>query len=265
MIKASIKRPVTVLVGILLVIALGAAAFVNMTPDLLPAFDLPYVVVVTTYQGAAPEKVEQNVTSPVEKQLATISGLKNINSVSAENYSMIILEFESETDLSTISSDIRDKIGLVSGTFDDSVGTPTIMKMNPNMIPVSVAAVSKKDADLSEISKLVENDLQRKLEGTDGVASVLATGLVDKNIVVHLDQKKINSENARLKKAMADQYGTGESQIRQNIGSAQNQQSQLASSKAKIVQQQKTIAAAKAGGSEVLSQIQTLVAAREEL
>lgn len=265
LIKASIKKPVTVLVGILLVIALGAAAFVNMTPDLLPAFDLPYVVVVTTYQGAAPEKVEENVTAPVEKQLATLEGLKNINSVSAENYSMIILEFESETDLSTVSSDIRDKIGLVSGTFDDSVGSPTIMKMNPNMIPVSVAAVSRKGSDLSEISKLVENDLQRQLEGTDGVASVLATGLVDKNIVVHLDQKKINSENARLKKAMADQYGSGESQIRQNINSAQNQQSQLSSSKAKIVQQQKTVAEAKAGGMEVLSQIQTLVAAREEL
>ena len=99
MTKYSVKKPFTVLVGVVLVLVLGVVSFLGLNTDLLPAMDLPYVVVVTSYPGASPERVETSVTQPLERALATTSGLENINSVSSENMSMVILEFGESTNM----------------------------------------------------------------------------------------------------------------------------------------------------------------------
>ncbi len=91
--KFSVRKPFTVFVSVILVILLGIISFTKMTTDLLPSIDLPYVMVMTTYPGASPEKVELTVTKPLEQTLATTSGVKSINSISSENSSLIILEF----------------------------------------------------------------------------------------------------------------------------------------------------------------------------
>ena len=124
--KYSVKKPFTVLVVVILIIVFGIVSFSKSTMDLFPSIDLPYVVVMTTYPGAAPEQIETNVTEPLEQQMASLENLKNVTSTSSENYSMIILEFNDSADLSTVSVDIRDKIDLVSGSFDDSVEKPII-------------------------------------------------------------------------------------------------------------------------------------------
>ena len=90
--KFSVKKPLTVFVVVIVVIALGIVSILGMTPDLLPSIDLPYVVVMTTYPGATPEEVEATVTKPLEQSLATVESLKNIQSVSASNYSLVIME-----------------------------------------------------------------------------------------------------------------------------------------------------------------------------
>ena len=95
--RYSVKKPYTVLVAVVLVLVLGVVSFLGMTTDLLPSLELPYIIVVTTYPGASPEKVEASVTRPLESVLGTTSGVKNISSVSSENSSMIILEFEQGT------------------------------------------------------------------------------------------------------------------------------------------------------------------------
>ena len=90
--KFSVKRPFTVLVGVILVIVLGVVSFMKMTPDLLPSIDLPYVVVMTTYPGATPEEVEQTVTKPIEQSMAVVENVKTITSTSSENYSIVMME-----------------------------------------------------------------------------------------------------------------------------------------------------------------------------
>ena len=105
--KFSVKKPFTVLVAVIAVIALGVVSYLNMTPDLLPNMDFPYVVVMTTYPGASPEKVEQEVTKPMEQAMATLEHIKEITSTSAENYSMLILEFEESVNLDTVGVDIQ--------------------------------------------------------------------------------------------------------------------------------------------------------------
>lgn len=263
--KFSVKKPFTIVVVVILIIVFGIVAFTKMTPDLFPTIDLPYVSVITTYNGAAPEEVEKNVTEPLEKSMGTLDNLKNINSVSAENYSMVMLEFDNGADLDTISVDIRDKIDQVSGSFADSVGKPAIYKMNPSMIPVTVAAVSRTGTDIPQLSSLVENELGRKLEGTDGVASMTESGTVDETIQVTLSQKKIDKANARLKSAVAGQYGSSESSIRKNISSIKSQQKQLTSSKKNVEAQQVQTAGMKASAGETLDSIKVLVTKRDEL
>ena len=90
----SVRKPYTVLVAVVLVLVLGVISFTGMTTDLLPAMELPYVVVMTTYPGASPEKIETTVTKPLEAVLGTTGGIKNVSSVSSENASLVILEFE---------------------------------------------------------------------------------------------------------------------------------------------------------------------------
>ena len=106
MIKTSVKRPFLVFVGVIMVLVLGAVAFVKMKTDLLPSINMPYAAVITTYPGAAPEKVESDVTDPLENALGTITGVENVTSSSAENYSMITLEFAEGTDMDSSMSKI---------------------------------------------------------------------------------------------------------------------------------------------------------------
>ena len=140
--KFSVKKPYTVLVAVIMVIVLGVVSFMKMSTDLLPNISLPYVIVMTTYVGASPETVEMVVTDPVESSMATISNVKNITSVSNENYSMVVMEFEQAADMDSVSLEIRESLDQIKSYWDDSVGNPVIMKLNPNMLPVMIAAVA---------------------------------------------------------------------------------------------------------------------------
>ena len=93
--KFSVKKPFTVFVAVVIVLVFGVISFMKMTPDLFPKINTPYVIVMTTYPGASPEEIETEISEPMEKQLATLSNLKNIMSVSSANYSVIQIEFSS--------------------------------------------------------------------------------------------------------------------------------------------------------------------------
>ncbi|MEG2775484.1 MAG: efflux RND transporter permease subunit, partial [Acetivibrio sp.] len=137
--KFSVKKPYTILVTVLLILILGVVSFTEMTPDLLPSIELPYVVVMTTYVGASPEEVETTVTKPVEQSLATLNNIENVSSTSSENMSMVVLEFAEDTNMDAIGVDIREKLDAIKGYWNDSVGSPLVMKLNPDMMPVMVA------------------------------------------------------------------------------------------------------------------------------
>ena len=152
--RFSVKKPYTVLVGVVLAIVLGVVSFTRMTADLLPNISLPYVIVMTTYVGASPETVETVVTKPVEASMATVSNIESINSVSGENYSMVILEFAQTADMDSISLEIRENLDQISGYWqDDLIGSPIIMKLNPDMMPVMIAAAGIEGKDVAEVSR----------------------------------------------------------------------------------------------------------------
>lgn len=191
--KFSVRNPLTVFMAVIVAIVLGIVSYTRMTPDLMPSIDLPYVVVVTSYTGATPEKVETVVSKPIEQSMGTLDGIKNITSTSSENVSMIMLEFEEETNMDSATVDILQKLNQIEGYWDDMVGTPYIMKMNPNMMPVAVASVQMDGMDKSELSNLLDETLLNRLEGINGVASIATTGNVDEEVSVLLSQSKIDS------------------------------------------------------------------------
>lgn len=196
--KFSVKKPMTVIVAVLLVLVLGIVSFTMMSTDLLPSIDLPYVAIMTTYPGANPEKVELSVTKPLEEALSTIGGVHQVTSVSQENSSMVILEFEYGTNMDTAVIDISGKLDLVKAQMDDAVGAPILMKVNPDMLPILVASVDVDGQGVLETSQMVEETVIPALERVGGVASVDAMGLVERELHITLDEDKIQGLNDRI-------------------------------------------------------------------
>jgi len=196
--KFSVRKPFTILVAVVLVIVLGAVSFSNMTPDLLPKIDLPYIMVMTTYVGAAPEEVEDTVTRPMEELLSTLDNVESVTSSSSENYSLVTLAFSDDADLEYAALAVREKLTTLSDSWEDKVGTPVILKISPDMIPVNVAAVSYDGMDTVALSAFVEDTLLPSLEGTEGIASVTAAGLVSERVEVQIEPDKIAAINERL-------------------------------------------------------------------
>lgn len=211
--KFSVKKPFTVFVAVVAILVLGVVAYTKMTPDLMPNMDLPYVLVITTYPGATPEKLETTVTRPLEQSFATLDKIKSINSTSNENYSLITLEFSEDVNLDTISVDILQNVDQISGSWDDVVGTPYILKINPSMLPVAVTAVGMEGMDTAELSAFIDENILPKLEGIEGVASVDASGLVETQVNVVINQEKIDAVNEKISAALDDEFAEAQAEL----------------------------------------------------
>lgn len=246
--KFSVKKPMTVFVAVVLIIVLGIVSYMNMTPDLMPNLEMPYAIMMTTYPGQSPESVEKTVTKPLEASMSTLENISNVTSTSAENYSMLMLEFEDGTNMDTATVDIRGKIDALKGSWPEGVGTPTLLKINPNIMPVAVAAVNYEGKNRAELSEYMENTLQNKLEGINGVASITTMGVLEESENVVISQKKLDSLNEKIDKILNDKFGEAEDKINQakktisdNIEKAESGAKQLDNAKNALNEKQKQV------------------------
>ena len=235
--RYSVKKPYTVLVAVVLVLVLGVVSFLGMTTDLLPSLELPYIIVVTTYPGASPEKVEASVTRPLESVLGTTSGVKNISSVSSENSSMIILEFEQGTNMDSATIELSGNVDLVSGQLDDAVGAPMFLTMSPDMLPVMVASVDMDGKDVREVSSLVSGTVTPAFERLDGVASVSETGLVEQQVSVTMDKEKIDALNSRVLASVDETLSDAQRELANGRAQVNEGQQKLDEGKAALLAQ----------------------------
>ena len=210
----SVRKPYTVLVAVVLVLVLGVISFTGMTTDLLPAMELPYVVVMTTYPGASPEKIETTVTKPLEAVLGTTGGIKNVSSVSSENASIVILEFE-------------------QGTNMDSA----MIELSSNMDGM----------DVKEISAFADETVMPAFERIDGVASVDATGLVEQQVTVTLDQVKIDALNDKVLAGVDSGLADAQRELREG-------QAKVADGKAKLAEGEAALESQKGSALDKLAQ-----------
>lgn len=232
--KISVKKPYTVLVGVVLAIVLGVVSFTRMTTDLLPNISLPYVIVMTTYVGASPETVEMVVTKPVESSMATVSNIESISSVSSENYSMVVLEFAQSADMNAVSLEIRENLDQIKSYWDDSVGNPIIMKLNPDMLPVMMVAVGVEDLEYAQISEYVTDVLMPEVESLEGVASASAVGLLEESVNVIIRQEKVDALNRQIYAAIDDKMRDAEEELEEGRRELEDGQQELEDGKKEI-------------------------------
>lgn len=234
--KYSVKKPFTVLVGCVLAIVLGVVSLSKMTTDLLPDMSFQYAMIITTDIGASPEKIETNVTAPIEAAMATTSNIKEVNSMSYNSYSIVTCEYEQNANMDSVIIEMQQKLDQISGSWEDSVGAPMIMQLNPDMMPIMMAAVDKDEMELGELSDYVNNELIPSLESVEGVANVNATGLLEEKIEVTLNQDKIDALNKRIEKEIDAQFADSQEEIEEHISDVESGQEAMDDGKSKLEQ-----------------------------
>lgn len=246
--KFSVKKPFTILVAVILVIVLGFVSLSGMQTDLLPNMNLPYLMVVTTYPGASPERVESDVTQPLESSLSTINGVKNVTSQSNENFSMIVLEFEDDTDMDSAMVKASTAINQMGDSLPDLASAPTLIEMSPDMMATQYVAVDCEGMDIFELSKYAEEEIIPNLERVNGVASISTTGLVEQTVQITLDQDKIDEVNDKLLVQVSDrladakkQLDDAEAEVQDGLSQLNKAQAELDSGKAELETQKKSI------------------------
>lgn len=200
----SVDRPVTIVMILIAVVVLGAVSLSGISLDLMPDMNLPIAIVTTSYSGASPQEVENIITKPLESSLATTSDVENITSYSSVGNSLLLLEFDWNTNMSDATLDMREKIDMIEGYLPEDATSPMVMQLDPNMMPIMQFAVTS-NRDTEEIKSIIEDTMLSRLERIEGVASVSLTGGKTREISVVLDPARLSS------------YGLTMAQVRQAI------------------------------------------------
>lgn len=197
-VKFSIKRPITIFMGVLIVLMFGAVSYFKLNIDMLPTFNLPMLMLITNYNGAGPEEIERLVTKPLESIIGTTSNVEGVNSVSSDGKSMLMIEFADGTDMDFASLEIREKLDMITDALPNGVGKPMIMKMDPNMMPIMSFAINCDGMDIDKLSEFASKSIVPVLERIDGVASVDMVGDSKNEIKILVDQDKLNANGLTM-------------------------------------------------------------------
>ena len=211
--KFSVKKPFTVLVAVVMVLMLGFVALTKMQTNLLPDVSTPYLMVVTVYPGASPERVESEVSDVMENALGTVSGVETITATSAENYNLLLMQFNEGTDMNSALVKVSNKIDQTTASLPSSCLTPSIIEYNLNMNAFMTVAVSREGSDVYALSDFVSDTLVPYVERKGGVSSVSTNGLIEKLVQVQLNQSKIDVINERLLEVIDVQLAEAKAQL----------------------------------------------------
>jgi len=189
-VEFAVRRPVAVVMAVLAIVLLGGVAFNRLAIDLLPRMNIPVAAVMTSYEGAGPQEVEEMVTRPIEEAVATVENVKRISSVSQPGTSMVMVRFNWGTDMDVATQDIRAKIDYVKQMLPRDVKSPMVLKYDPSMMPVAVYGLSGRQGEV-ELKHLAEKVIKPRLERIAGVASASIYGGREREIRVLLDPEKM--------------------------------------------------------------------------
>lgn len=211
--KFSVKKPFTVLVAVIMVLMLGFVSISNMQTNLLPDVNTPYLMVVTVYPGASPERVESEVSDVMQNALGTVAGVEKVTATSAENYSLLLMQFSDDTDMNSAMVKVSNKVDQTTASLPSSCLTPSIIEYSLNMNAFMTAAVSREGSDVYDLSEFVSDTLVPYVERKGGVSSVSANGLIEKMVQVQLSQEKIDAINAKLLEVIDVQLADARKQL----------------------------------------------------
>jgi multidrug efflux pump subunit AcrB len=197
-IQFSVEKAITIFMIVFAVSIFGLVSFTRLTTDLFPNVNIPFAVVITTYPGATPEEVEGQVSIPLENVFQTTTNIKQVTSMSSENVSMIILEFNASANMDSAVIELRENMNLVLDSLPDGASNPIIIRLNPDLLPIMTFSVTYEGKDLQELTNWVNEELRPQLERVPGVASLSISGGYDSEIRIILDQDAIDDYNALI-------------------------------------------------------------------
>jgi HAE1 family hydrophobic/amphiphilic exporter-1 len=194
---SAVKRPIMTTLCFVAVVILGLFSLNTLPIDLYPDIDTNTIMVMTTYQGASAQDIEQNVTRPLENVLNSVNDLKHITSKSRENISVITLEFEYGNDIDVLTNDVRDKLDMVSSMLPDDAETPIIFKFSTDMIPIILLSVQA-DESMPGLYKILDDAVANPLARINGVGSVSISGAPEREIHIYVDPTRLEAYNLSI-------------------------------------------------------------------
>ncbi|MBQ4006698.1 MAG: efflux RND transporter permease subunit [Muribaculaceae bacterium] len=190
--SSSVKRPVTVILIFVAVVIIGLFSLQKLPIDLYPDIDTNTIMVMTTYQGASAQDIEQNVTRPLENTLNSVEHLKHITSNSKENISIVTLEFEYGYNIDALTNDVRDKLDMISNYLPDEAQTPIIFKFSSDMIPIVLLSAQASES-MPGLYKILDENVANPLARVDGVGSVSIAGAPKREVHVYVDPIRLEA------------------------------------------------------------------------
>ncbi|MBR6285010.1 MAG: efflux RND transporter permease subunit, partial [Muribaculaceae bacterium] len=192
--SSAVKRPVTTILIFVAIAIIGLFSLQKLPIDLYPDIDTNTIMVMTSYQGASAQDIEQNLTRPLENTLNSVEHLKHITSNSRENISIITLEFEYGYDIDALTNDVRDKLDMVSSMLPDDANTPIIFKFSSDMIPIALLSAQAGES-MPGLYKILDENVANPLARVDGVGSVSIAGAPKREVHVYLDPIRMEAYN----------------------------------------------------------------------
>lgn len=189
---SAVKRPIMTTLCFVAVAILGLFSLSTLPIDLYPDVETNTIMVMTSYQGASAQDIEQNITRPLENSLNAVNDLKHITSKSRENISVITLEFEYGKDIDVLTNDVRDKLDMVKSALPDNAENPIIFKFSSDMIPIVMLSVSASES-MPGLYKILDDAVANPLARISGVGSVSISGAPKREIHVYVDPQRLEA------------------------------------------------------------------------
>jgi len=194
---SAVKNPITTIMIFLAIIVFGGYSLVNLPIDVYPEIEFPAITVFTTYGGASASDIETNISKPIEDALNTVDNLKQIQSVSRDNISVVTLEFEYGTDLSEAANDIRDYLSFIEEALPEGAEDPMIFKFSSSMMPIAVFAITAEES-YEGIEKLLEEKIVNPLNRIDGIGSISLMGTPIRQVNIEINPRKLEAYNLSI-------------------------------------------------------------------
>jgi len=197
-VEFSLKRRVTISMIVVVIVIMGLISFTRLGLDMFPDLEMPYISVVTTYSGVSSEDIEETVTRPLEQWISTVSKVKEIKSISQEGLSIIMVEFESDTNLDFAAQDVRDKIGVFEAFLPDGIDQPMVVKFNFTDMPIMMYGIRGGKRDLKGLKDYIDNEVATRLERLEGVASAMVWSPEEAEVLVNVEKGKLESRGLSI-------------------------------------------------------------------
>ncbi len=190
--KTAIDKPVTTLLIFVAVIVIGLFSLLRLPIDQFPEIEPPFISVMTTYPGASANEIETNVTRLLENSLNSVDGLKELNSSSRDNMSMVFLEFEWGTNLDEAINDVRSYIDMTKDNLPDGASNPFIFKFSSSAMPIIQFAVTANES-YAGLDKILNDVVVPQLNRVDGIGNISISGAPERYVYVDIDQEKLDA------------------------------------------------------------------------